>query len=281
MTPKFWTTFVKDFLSYSRAERRAILVLLFILLTIILLPVFLPRHQSLDAEALDVLKNQVDSFKLNLNNALDNEKGRRELFVFDPNTADSVEFFRLGFSSAQIAVIMRYRLKGGVFRTSADFARLYVVSDTVFNQLKPYIRINTKPPTSKIKQIELNAADSIDLVKLQGIGGYYARKIIARRNKLGGFVNVNQLLEIYGIDEERLHQFKQQVWVDSLLVHKIAINTAKASDLRNHPYFDEPMVRGIVKFRKHQGKINAMSELISEKLITVQQADKLRAYIQF
>ncbi|MBQ1754135.1 MAG: helix-hairpin-helix domain-containing protein, partial [Bacteroidales bacterium] len=102
-----------------------------------------------------------------------------ESFAFDPNTVSVADLQRLGLSERQAQSIENYREKGGRFRSKADFQKMYVVSDTLFARLEPYI---------EIAKLELNGADSAALVSLRGIGPWYARKILDYRDRLGGFV---------------------------------------------------------------------------------------------
>ncbi|MDR1056086.1 MAG: helix-hairpin-helix domain-containing protein [Prevotellaceae bacterium] len=269
--------FLKDFFSYSRSERVGIVTLLIILLAVILIPSFFPDKKRNSINDLEDLKNRVDKFEQELADQLVNELKMKEPFAFDPNSADSLDFLRLDFTPAQTAVILRYRNKGGVFRTTEDFGQIYVVSDSVFARLKPFININ-KP---KIKLVEINSAGSAELVQLSGIGEYYAKKIIDRRNKLGGFFSAEQLLEINGIDEERLNLFKEQIQIDTSLIKKIDINTVKINELRKHPYFDTKTVNAIVKYHKTKGQILSINHFVETGIITTQQAAKINVYIRY
>lgn len=270
--------FIKNLSSYTFLERLGIVSLFIILLIIAAIPSFLPK-KSLDADELTQLKTKVDDFERKLAAQLEKENCA-ELFLFNPNALDSIGFRRLGFTPSQTSVILRYRAKGGVFRTTDDFKQIYVVSDSAFNRLKPYIHIVKQKPES-IKVIELNTADTVKLIELKGIGAYYAKKIIERREKLGGFVSVNQLLEINGFDDEKLSQLKQFISVDTVYIRKINLNTVRAGDLRKHPYFDTQVVNKIVKYRKLNGRINSIHELIDKDIITAQQSEKIKAYIMF
>ena len=103
---------------------------------------------------------------------------RVENFMFDPNTVTVDDLCRLGFSLKQAQAIDNYRRKGGRFRRKADFAESFVVSDSIYRRLEPYIDI---PLT------DLNVADSSAFDALPGIGGWFASKIIEHRTALGGF----------------------------------------------------------------------------------------------
>lgn len=64
---------------------------------------------------------------------------------FDPNTADSLTLLQVGLKPWQIKNLLRYRAKGGHFRSNEDFRRLYGLTDSAFQVLHPYITIDTMP----------------------------------------------------------------------------------------------------------------------------------------
>ncbi|MBQ7663728.1 MAG: helix-hairpin-helix domain-containing protein, partial [Bacteroidaceae bacterium] len=67
-----------------------------------------------------------------------------ETFPFNPNTCDSATFVRLGLPAWMASNAMKYRRKGGIWHSPDDFARLYGLSESDFNRLKPYIVIDEK-----------------------------------------------------------------------------------------------------------------------------------------
>ena len=219
-----------------------------------------------------------------------------ELFAFDPNTLDSAGFLRLGFSSAQTQSLLKYRASGAVFRQPEDFGRSYVVSDQMYERLKPYIRIKKieqvvpleplqeEAPKVAIEPknllIEINRADTSQLKKLRGIGSYYAQKIVQYRERLGGFVLIEQLLEIEGIDEERLLLFGAQVEIDDGRVRKIDIRTADQNTLGKHPYIGPYAARWIVHYREQLGdSICTLPSLLRRNIIKPKQAEMLAYYV--
>ena len=60
---------------------------------------------------------------------------------FDPNTADSVLLRQLGLPVYIVRNILKYRAKGGVFRSPESFSRIYGLKEEVYQKLKPYITI--------------------------------------------------------------------------------------------------------------------------------------------
>ena len=148
---------------------------------------------------------------------------------------------RLGLSERQAQSIDNYRSKGGRFRTKADFKKMYVVSDSLYERLEPFI---------DIPKVELNSADTTALMTLRGIGPYYAGKIIECRGRLGGYYEVDQLLEIYRMDEERLGPIREGIRVDTSVVRRINIWSLPEDSLVLHPYIGRNLARGIVRYRR-------------------------------
>ena len=117
-----------------------------------------------------------------------------ESFRFNPNTVDAATLQRLGFSEKQAAAIVNYRTKGGHFYRKSDFARSFVVADSVYARLEPFI---------DIPKVDINRADSAALDALPGIGPYFAAKILEYREELGGYTSIEQLMDIKYFDREK------------------------------------------------------------------------------
>ena len=166
-----------------------------------------------------------------------------ECFSFNPNTATVDELCRLGFTPKQAQSIDNYRLKGGRFLRKSDFQKSYVVSDSIFMRLSPYIDI---PP------LDLNLADSADLECLPGIGAWYVSKIIEHRNALGGFSYKEQLMDVYRLDQEKYDGLSDLVTVSGQHVRPYPIWILPADSLRKHPYIRTyEVARSIVLYKEH------------------------------
>ena len=164
-----------------------------------------------------------------------------ESFRFNPNTASVEDFCRLGFTPKQAEAIDAYRKKGGKFHRKSDFAKSYVVSDSIYRRLEKYI---------DIPLLDLNTADSTALDDLPGIGGWYASKIIEYRNSLGGYSSKEQLLEIYRFDQQKYDALKDLVTIKAPYVYPLW--TLPADSLQKHPYIrNYEIARAIVMFREH------------------------------
>ncbi len=97
--------------------------------------------------------------------------------------------------------------------------------------------------------VQLNTADSLELVSLPGIGPYYAKMIIEYRSRLGGFASREQLMEIRGIDRQRYEMFAGRVSADTNLINRNAIKDATYEQLAKNPYIGGYLARSIIRFR--------------------------------
>lgn len=153
--------------------------------------------------------------------------------------------------------------------------RKWYVWDTVS------VKVNSVSYTVKarpVSQIDLNASDSSELVKLPGIGPVYAAKIIRYREKLGGYSDIAQLMEIAGLPDSLMEWF---VVTDTVPVRKILVNTATLAELRRHPYIDFYQARAIVEFRRDRGKIKGPEQLSFMEEFTDQDLIRLEPYLDF
>ncbi|HOG24930.1 MAG TPA: helix-hairpin-helix domain-containing protein [Bacteroidales bacterium] len=129
-------------------------------------------------------------------------------------------------------------------------------------------------------KIELNTADSAELVKLYGIGPYYAVSIIKYREKLGGFAVPEQLLEVKGMDRERLEGFYDRVFADTSFITRMDLRTATEDQLAQHLYIGRYLARCIVRYRETAGLDSCTLEhLVRDKVLESGQARKIGWYL--
>ena len=194
-----------------------------------------------------------------------------ESFRFDPNTATVEDFCRLGFTPRQAESIEAYRAKGGRFRRKSDFARSYVVSDSMYRRLERYI---------DIPLLDLNVADSAALDDLPGIGGWYASKIIEYRNSLGGYSCKEQLLEIYRFDQQKYDALEDLVTISEPYVYPLW--SLPADSLRKHPYIrNRETADAIVLFRNHNPpEYWTVDNLRSAGIISAESASRMAVCVQ-
>ena len=229
------------------------------------------------------------------------EEKKAERFAFDPNTADSTQLLRLGLRPFIVRNIYKYRAKGGRFRKPGDFARMYGLGKEEYKSLEPYIKISSdyQPASSLISETEksstpkdslrypvklsvgehiaLNTADTTTLKQVPGIGSGYARAIVNYRNRLGGYVDVNQLLDIKGIPPEAL----QYIVLGNSDVKKLDVNHLSLNQLKQHPYLNFYQARALVESRRLHGPLRSAADLRLISDFTEADIKRLIPYLQF
>ena len=149
-----------------------------------------------------------------------------ENFRFNPNTVSGEDLERLGFTEKQAQAILNYRAKGGRFRRKSDFAKSFVVSDSVYKRLEPYINI---------PKVDINRADSAAFDDLPGIGPYFAAKMVEYRSRLGGYSYKEQLMDIHNFDSLRFKGLSDLI-VCSPPARPFRLWSLPEDSLRLHPY---------------------------------------------
>ncbi|ERI84709.1 hypothetical protein HMPREF1981_02185 [Bacteroides pyogenes F0041] len=299
----------KDFFYFSKTERQGILVLV-VLIIIVYSISALSRHFKEDEPDL-IDKNRLEEEYTQFLSSLEEanppgdrnrtsrsfSKSEAELFPFDPNTADSAAFVRLGLPAWMARNILRYRSKQGKFRRPEDFRKIYGLTDLQYRTLLPYIHIAKeterkdsiqlftglkerkdtlfKYPAGTI--IGLNEADTAELKKIPGIGSGIARMIVNYRRQLGGFHRIEQLEDIH-LKAEVLRPWFS---VDARSIPRINVNKASVQRMMSHPYINFYQAKVIVEHRKKKGKINSLKELSLYEEFSSVDFERINPYICF
>lgn len=295
---------IKNLFFFSKKERNGIIVFVILILIILFIPTVYKKLYKETSIDISKEKAEIDAYFALLEEKLNKEQAKVELktkksqtsyepsyFEFDPNTADSITWLKLGLSPNKIHVILNFINKGGHFYKKEDLQKIYSISGKDYLRLVSYIKIKEvekksfelpkKEDLRKNSIIEINSADTIDLQSLKGIGPSFSKRIVKYRNMLGGFYSKSQLLEVYGLDKERFDMFGDQVRIDTSGLQKININTGNYKDLIKHPYFNKKEVSAIMEYRRVMGLINTMDELVENGIISKNISDRIKPYIAF
>ena len=130
----------------------------------------------------------------------------------------------------------------------------------------------------KIPVLDINAADSTEFVELPQIGETMASRIHRYRNRLGGFVSMDQLFEIKGMDTARFSAIKPYILLGNNEIRKINVNQDDFKTLLRHPYLEYEQVKAIVNHRERKGLIKNWEQL---KGIVGEVNPTLEAYVSY
>lgn len=240
----------KEWFFYSRGQRRAIILLLLLLIFIIGLLFggkLGNRHKEIIAEPLEI----ADSLYRKV------EKERSENENRNPR--------RKSYNK-------KWTASRKEKKRSADTS-VYSVNE----EKRAVDRFSRQEKFSRGIIVDVNTADTLVLKKIPGIGSVISRNIVNYRNRLGGFYDVNQLLEVKYVDSTLLVWFE----VKSDVYRKISINKADIDELRMHPYMDFYKAKAVVDFRRKRGNFNGISQLSILKEFSDNDIKRLSHYFSF
>lgn len=307
-----WKTFAADYLTFSKKDRIAALVFAGAILLMYLLAHAFPKaapvavlEDTVTAKLLDSAiqlaqthkeesaEDNVSQYGYEVSKKSEIIEGN--LFAFDPNTLDAAGWKSLGLRERTIKTILAYRSKGGHFYKNADLKKIWGLPQGFYERVQEYIEIandkkeyaaNTnffKTPYEKksrtITVVDVNTADTSALIALPGIGSKLAQRIIAFRNKLGGFYTTDQIGETYGLPDSTFQTLKPYLQVHGVL-KKFNINTATKDELKIHPYIKWNLANALVEYRNQHGPFKKLEDIKKIVLIDETTYQKLAPYVE-
>jgi len=209
------------------------------------------------------------------------QKPAPELFSFDPNTAAEADLQRLGLPERTVKSILNYRDKGGKFRKKEDLEKIYTLSEEDCARIAPYATFSdavakaprTNPvvyaggfdrPTKKPAvqaPVDINQAGKDTWMSLPGIGEMRAQQLISYREKLGGFLSLDQIGEMKNFPDSVFQAIRPHLMIGSNGIRKINLNTVSVADLDAHPYISKRQAELIVAFREQHGAFASPEDL--------------------
>lgn len=285
MLLRYLKTIIRNYFGFSQKETNATVVLLLAMLLIAVVPFMLDAAWQPDFKAIQQKDQQkLDSLLAILAKNIEVQVPQRT--AINPNTADSIALLQAGFPHWLIKRVITYRTKVKPFQVKADVQKVYGMKPTIYEKVAPYLllpdslpnEITQKAPTFKnniskakttIKAFDLNKVDTIQLKEMKGIGSKLAARIVKYRTQLGGFVDKQQLSEIYGLSPEVVQSLQEVTYIAKDFQPKqIIVHQATFKELNSHPYISYEATKRILNYTKKQ-KITSwetLEELINDKL---------------
>jgi len=206
---------------------------------------------------------------------------------FDPNLASLEDLVQQGLDKKTAYSLINYRGTGAVFRKKEQLLSIYGITDSVFASIEGRIVITID--TTLVLQYDnsvdnvladkdtlvynLNTITQAELLEIDGIGQYYSKAITAYRSKLGGYYNVDQLLEVPAFRKEHFDKLKNRFKLDGNISRISPV--AEFKELLKHPYVDYELAK---KFKTMS--VFDMEERIQEMIRNGQIEDRLIPYLQ-
>ena len=208
---------------------------------------------------------------------------KRPASKFDPADYSVEDWQILGLTTKQATVAQKFTANG--IYSEEQLKKIFVIPDELFVLIKDSViykerRQNNPLPQSKIaiKKIDVNSASVEELQELKGIGAFFAKQIVKKRDELGGFYAMDQLLEVWKMDEEKLMAFSDQIVISSKIKY-ININNASLDEMKMHPYLRYKLANAIIKYRDQHGAYKKVQDLMEIKLFDAETFEKVKPYL--
>ena len=126
---------------------------------------------------------------------------------------------------------------------------------------KPQKIYKSKTSTKSKFIVNINLADSLQWIKLRGVGPKRSIHILNYKKALGGFVSIYQVNEVFSINDSLFKSFERFLSIKDSSLVKININTCSVKQLKNHPYINWNLANSIVNFREQHGVFKLLEDL--------------------
>jgi competence protein ComEA len=280
--------FVKAYFSFSRKEKKAIILLLMLIGCFLAAPEFFPesKQKQVSAPELEAYVRAAESIA-NVNHRSTGfaekeltgklAKDKPVYFYFDPNSIPDTDWRKLGIAEKTIQTILHYRQKGGRFRSAEDIRKIWGIPKETADHLIPFISIRsdsasfnhaqkgsyTKPFIHKTpsQAIDINTASAEDWESLPGIGEVLAKRILAFRKRLGGFNSLEQVGRTYGLKDSVFRRILPLLRVENNLPARLNLNTVTAIELEQITGITRAQANAIIAYRKQYGFFQQIDDL--------------------
>ena len=291
---------VRNYFGFNKTETYGVLVIHLAIAVMLCFPIILEYYFDMDFQPVEYAAPPTAS---NPVEAKPEMIRTDSLFTFDPNLASSVELVQLGLKEFLAERIVKFRSRGGWFEAPDDLNKIFGIDSVWVEKVKPFVQIQRKNslraiPQKKIspvytkkvpdseaestpKILDLNLADTVDLKRIRGIGPALSLRIVKFRDLLGGFVDMSQLKEVYGLSPEVLEQLHRNFFVETkFLPVQININICTKLELEKHPYISAKNAELIINYRLNHQPLTA-ADLEKIPAISKDQLKKILPYLSF
>lgn len=207
--------------------------------------------------------------------------------AFDPNTLSKEEWMQFGLSEKQASIVLKFTKRG--IHSNDELQKIKFIPKETFENMKQFTRYpivdhteverDTKSVLYSRPLVNVSNATEQDLMNIKGIGPFFARQIIKYQQQLGGFVQKEQLLEVWKMTPEMYALIQDKISCKSSVIKQLSINQASAEELQAHPYLNWNQANSIVKMRVQKGGYKSIDEIRQSVIIDQETFEKVRPYL--
>jgi len=285
--PKYW-------LDLNKPQRKGILVLLFFMLSALLYFIFVRFQPNsfdydvfVESEQERHFQQQIDSV------AIVKEKvaQKPKIYPFNPNFLTDYRGYQLGMSSEEIDRMIEFRAQDQWVNSVEEFQNITQVSDSLLSEIKTYFKFpefaknkssksNSSKPKTNLPKKDINQATFEELVEIKGIGEAFGKRIIHQRNRLGGYLSLVQLKDVWGLNYEARQELSKRYFANPPEEFvKLDLNMVSVIELSELPYFNYELAREVINFRQLNEGISTFDDLAKIQDFPYHKIDRIKLYL--
>ena len=285
------STSLKAYFHYTRSQRSGLVALFSIILLLqsaFYFIDFAPAPDNPGKKAWLALQPKIDSLKKLQAIPV------RKIYPFNPNFITDYKGYMLGMSVQEIDRLLAFRADNKFVNSAEEFQAVTKVNDSLLSEISPYFKfpdwVNDRNkkyvrPTyvqPKLPMIDINQATREDLISVYGIGAALSDRILKQRELLGGFVNMGQMEDIWGLSPEVIENLEKRFRVSDVPpLKKLKINSASLKELAAFPYFRYSLAKRIVTYRSMHGAIKNEEDLGKIPDFPLEKVSTIAVYLEF
>ena len=282
---------LKPYFTYTKSQRNGLLCLFAVIILI--------QVAAVCADFTVISENTAEKQKwLSLQTQFDSLARTKprgyQIRPFNPNFINDFKGYQLGMTVAEIDRLLAFRKTDRYVNSAAEFQQVTKVSDSLLSKMSPLFKFpdwvsKKKKPyhkyafeKTKLVVLDINQATQEDLKKVYGIGDGLSERILKEKEKLGGFVSMEQMNDVWGLSPEVIEKLNESFKIGVLpQVKKIKINEASIKELSQFPYFRYQLAKAIVTFRSMNGEIDCAEDLVKISGFPVEKVKIIALYLEF
>jgi len=248
----------KDFFYFSRRERQGILILIVLIAGIFIGKFLFTPDKSASSSGIDLITSE------NKENKEDGSEKTTERPISNPYLSGNKKKSDLSVKPNQ-----------------PSEKRTYYSSPDKTQSLPKSKKYPTSEKFLPGTILDINTIDTVQLMKIPGIGTAFAKRIVSYRHLLGGYYRLEQLQEVYGMYAELYEKIAPFLRTDTNNITPISVNTTSLDQLKVHPYINFYQAKAIIELRKKKGKLENIHELDLLEEFSPEDLERIKHYLAF
>lgn len=289
-----WKKVWREYFAFPKKERRALWVLFIIWMVLLSYQIYQANFWEIDRSQFaykivlvdELQKSDERKYQSTINSSQAYLKKKRTIYF---NYIEKSDLREAGISEKAADHIMHLKRNGLKIYTLSSlknassidtFSKKILSTLLKFYPEKKYFKpIDFNTPESVHISVNINSVDTAALDKLKGISYGTARRVLRYRERLGGYIQKEQLKEFWGMDSLSYSILVNSIFIEKNQQKRININSGDLKTLGAHPYIGYALAKLIVNYRSQHGNYKHPNDLFQIHVMNEEIFSKIEAYI--